>query len=129
MKVKEIMSVHPIYCSPLTKLKEVAQMMVDENCAGIPVVENIIDCKLIGMITDHDIICRALARGLNPLEMTAGECMSQSCVSVHLEASIDDCYKIFKEHGLQLLSVIDDKGACRGVISYTDLREVFLDVK
>jgi len=68
---------HPTYCSPLTNLKEVAQIMVENNSSTITVVENLIDLKPIGIVTSLDVLA-IMARGLNPSEIRAGECMSEN---------------------------------------------------
>lgn len=67
---------HLAYCSPLTNLKDVAQMMLEGNCAEITVVENLIDLKPIGVVTSLDIV-DVIARGINPSEIMVGECMSK----------------------------------------------------
>jgi len=120
MKVKDIMSPRPVCCSPLTNLKEVARMMMDGDCTEIPVVENIIDLRPIGVITDRDIVYRAIARGLNPLELTASECMSKPCLTVDLETSIEDCCKILKDGHIRRIPVVDEQGACCGIVSRAD---------
>ena len=71
MYVRELMSRDPAVCTPETSLSDVARLMVDCDCGEIPVVEAGDSGKPIGVITDRDIACRAVARGLNPLELTA----------------------------------------------------------
>lgn len=120
MKVKDIMTFRPACCSPLTNLKEVAQMMRECDCGEIPVVENINDLKPVGIITDHDIVCLALAVGKDPLGMVAGECMSKPCVTVNLETPVEDCYRIFQENYIRRIPVVDEQGRCCGMVSQAD---------
>src|SRR5688500_17365077 len=77
MQVREVMTADPACCIPKTGLQEVAQLMVDHDCGEIPVVENAQTKLPIGVITDRDIVCRAVAQGLNPLDLTAADCMSK----------------------------------------------------
>src|SRR5258706_15209921 len=77
MRVREIMSDHAICCTPDTNLEEVARLMRVNDCGDIPVVEKGDGRRPIGVITDRDITCRAVAEGLNPLELTAADCMSK----------------------------------------------------
>jgi CBS domain-containing protein len=73
MQVKEIMTLEPASCTPETPLQKVAQLMIENDCGEIPVIDNSDSCIPVGVITDRDIVCRTVAKGLNPLEMTAGE--------------------------------------------------------
>ena len=82
MKVEEIMTKNPACCTADSKLQEVAQMMVTNDCGCIPVVENEESKKPIGMITDRDITIRTVAEGKNPLDLTAGDVMSDQVITV-----------------------------------------------
>ena len=94
MKAKDVMTPNPACCTPETNLQEVAQMFVDHDCGAIPVVEDSVSRRPVGIITDRDIACRAVAAGKNALELRARDCMSTACVTVPLEASLDDCVGI-----------------------------------
>jgi len=120
MKVKDIMTTHPTCCSPLTNLKEVAQMMLECDCGEIPVIENIKSFKPIGVITDRDIVCRVLAVGKNPLEISAGECMTQPCITVSPEIAVEDCCRILKEGHIRRIPVVDEQGRCCGIVAQAD---------
>src|SRR5438874_1702454 len=93
-KAQDVMTQDPACCTPQSSLREVAQMMVKHDCGSIPVVENNETMKLVGIITDRDIICRTLAQGKNALELTAGDAMSQPVVSAHPESSLEECCRL-----------------------------------
>ena len=86
MQVREIMSDHVICCTPDTNLKDVAKLMAEHDCGDIPVIQDRDGRKPIGIITDRDITCRAVAEGRNPLELTAQDCMSKPVVTVTPES-------------------------------------------
>ncbi|MGH7127455.1 MAG: CBS domain-containing protein [Planctomycetaceae bacterium] len=121
MKVKEIMSDHPAVCLPNTPLQEVAQLMLQNDCGAVPVVENLESKKLAGIVTDRDIACRAVAEGKNPLKMTAGDVMSTSCCTVSPEESIEDCVNTLETNQVRRVPVVDDDGACCGVVAQADI--------
>lgn len=121
MQAKEIMAHEPACCTRETSLREVAAMMVDHDCGVIPVVESHEDQRLVGVITDRDIVCRAVAAGKNPLEMNAGECMTDTVVAVAPDASLEECARIMEEHKIRRVPVIDGFGRCCGVVSQADL--------
>mgnify|MGYP003297538251 CR=1 FL=1 len=89
MIVKEVMTPDPACCTAETNLQEVAKLMVDHDCGEIPVVDNQSTKKPIGVITDRDIVIRAVAKGNNPLDLTAADCMTEPCVTVTPEMLIE----------------------------------------
>jgi len=121
MQVKEIMTVDPVCCISETALQEVAQMMVDHDCGAIPVVENQETKVPIGVVTDRDIVCRTVARGLNPLDLTAAGCMSKPCVTVTSDMSIEECSRILEEKKIRRVPVVDANGSCHGIVALADL--------
>ncbi len=121
MKVKDIMTRDPYCCISGTTLQFVARMMLDCDCGEIPVVNNEVELKPIGVITDRDIVCRAVAQGKNPLDMTAGECMTQPCITVKPETIIEECCKILEEKKIRRIPVVDEKGCCCGIVSQADI--------
>jgi CBS domain-containing protein len=72
-------------------------------------------------VTDRDIACRGVASGRNVFEMTAKDCMSAPCVSVGLEASLDDCCEAMETHKVRRLLVVDRMGMCCGLIAQADI--------
>lgn len=121
MNARDVMSKDPACCTEDTSLQMVAQMMVDHDCGEIPVVENEDNLKLIGVITDRDIVCRAVAKARNPLEMNAGAVMSHDIVSVNPESSIEECIHLMQQHQIRRLPVVDKNGSCIGMVAQADL--------
>ena len=121
MQVKEIMTENPVCCAPDTSLQEVARMMVDHDCGEIPVVDE--NRKPVGVVTDRDITCRAVAEGKNPLEMTARDCMTTPCVTVTEETSVEDCCKTMEANMIRRVPVVDESGACCGIVAQADIAE------
>lgn len=120
MQVQEIMSDNPVCCAPETNLREVAQMMVESDCGEIPVLEPKTN-KPIGVITDRDITCRAVAKGKNPLDMQAREVMSSPVMTVTPEMSIEACCKALEQAQVRRAPVVDARGSCCGMIAQADI--------
>ena len=118
MNVREIMTKDPACCSPETNLQEVAQMMVEHDCGCIPIVQ---DNAPVGMITDRDICCRVVAEGRNPLDLTAEDAMTPSVVSVTPETSLDECCKVMEDNQIRRVAVVDENGACCGIVAQADI--------
>jgi len=120
MQVRQIMTENPACCGPDASLAEVARMMVENNCGEIPVVHGS-DNRPIGVITDRDITCRAVAQGKNPLQMKARECMSTPALTVTPEMSLEDCCRIMEEKQIRRIPVVDERGSCCGIVAQADI--------
>jgi CBS domain-containing protein len=121
MQVRDIMSGDPICCTRETGLAEVARMMAEHDCGAIPVVDGREARRPVGVITDRDITCRAVAVRRNPLEMTAGDCMTPSAVVVRPETGLEECERLMEEKQIRRMVVVDDRGACCGMVAQADL--------
>ena len=121
MKVKDMMTSDPACCTSDTALPEVARMMVDKDCGEIPVVENKSSKIPVGVVTDRDIVCRTVANGLNPLDLTAADCMTKPIVTVTPDMSLEECCRIMEEKLIRRVPVVDDRGACVGMLAVADV--------
>jgi CBS domain-containing protein len=121
MQVKEIMTTDPACCTPETSLQEVGKMMIDHDCGEIPVVESRESKLPIGVITDRDIVCRTVAQGLNPLDLTVADSMSKPCVTVTPDMSVEECSKIMEENKIRRVPVVDAAGSCCGIVALADI--------
>jgi len=121
MQVKDVMTPDPACCTPDSMLQRVAEMMVENDCGEIPVVNNMASMLPVGVITDRDIICRTLAKGLNPLTITAGECMTTPCLAVTPETELEECCRIMEENQIRRVPVVDASGACCGIVALADI--------
>lgn len=123
MKVKDIMTTEPACCAPDSTLQQAAQMMIDHDCGEIPVVDNFENYMPVGVITDRDITCRTVAKGLNPLEMQVADCMSTPPISVTPDDSLDKCYQVMEENQIRRVPVVDDAGRCCGIVALADIAD------
>lgn len=121
MNVKNIMTPNPVCCTPESKLQDVAKLMVDHDCGCIPVVESSSNNKPIGMITDRDITIRTVAEGRNPLEMTAGDAMTPSAITITPETSVEECCEVMERNQIRRVAVVDENGACCGMVAQADV--------
>ena len=121
MYVREFMSADPVCCTPQSSLAEVARLMVDCDCGEIPVIASADSGKPVGVITDRDITCRTVAKGLNPLDLTAADCMSSPVITVTPDTILEECCRTMEEHQIRRVPVVDEAGCCCGVVSQADI--------
>jgi CBS domain-containing protein len=115
---RDIMTPAPQCCSRETPLNEVANLMVEADCGEIPVTDG---SRLVGVVTDRDIVCRVVAKGKNPTAVTAGECMSEPVIVVKEDSTIEDVMSLMEEKQIRRVPVVDGTGCCCGIISQADL--------
>jgi CBS domain-containing protein len=121
MQVSDVMSLQPHCCTPETSLRDAAQMMCDSHCGAIPVVDPTARKKPVGIITDRDIACRAVAKGKDPNRTTVGECMSAHLATIHEDASIEDCCGQMEEFKIRRLLVVDGQDRLCGIVAQADV--------
>lgn len=118
---KEIMTPAPQCCSGETTLNDVANLMVEADCGEIPITDG--SNRLIGVITDRDIVCRVVAKGKNPSAVTAAECMSEPVIVVNEDTRLEDVLAVMEENQIRRVPVVDSTGCCCGIISQADVAE------
>lgn len=120
MQVQDIMTQNPMCADPSTSLQQLARMMVDCDCGGIPICEPGTG-RLIGFVTDRDIVCRVLAKGFNPLQMTAQDAMSTDIQTTKPDSNIDDVMRMMERYKVRRVPVTDDQGHVIGIVAQADL--------
>jgi CBS domain-containing protein len=119
MNVREIMTSEGLATATLdTTLAEIAERMRDENVGAIPIVDE--DEKLAGIITDRDIVVRAIAEGEDPNECTAEEILSEQLHTIDPDAALEDAADLMARHQIRRLPVVEDEVVV-GMISLGDL--------
>jgi CBS domain-containing protein len=118
MLVKEIMTMAPTCCAPETRLDIVAKMMLNHNCGVIPVCDG---HRLVGVITDRDIVCRAVAKGMTPLAIAAGEVMSKPVYTVREDENIEAALATMQKRRVRRLPVVEETGDMTGIITQSDI--------
>jgi CBS domain-containing protein len=112
MKVRELMTSDPATVEPKATLGEVATLMKQEDCGSIPVVEG---GRLVGIVTDRDIVIRAVAAGKDPKSVRVSEVMSADPVTVRPNEEVDQARKVMADRQIRRLPVVED-GALVGIL-------------
>ena len=120
MRVRDIMTVHVGFCMPEKPIDEVAGMMVTCDCGAIPVVDPETR-KAVGIVTDRDIVCRAVAKGLNPARVRVEEIMTMPIVAVRPEDSLENCLTVMESAQVRRVPVVDSQGFLCGMVSQADI--------
>ncbi len=117
-KVREAMTGRPRCVTPDTSLRQVAEVMEAEDIGAVPVVDGE---QLSGMVTDRDIVVRAVAKGKNPDGMPVREIFSRDVVSIGPEDDLSDALQLMATHQVRRLPVVDDDNRLVGIVSQADV--------
>ncbi len=118
MKVVKAMHKGAEWLGPDTPISEVALKMRDLDVGAIPIGEN---DRLIGIVTDRDIACRAVADGKDCSTLTAKEVMTKKVVYCRDDEDVEDALRIMEQKKIRRLPVINDKKRMVGMLSIGDI--------
>jgi CBS domain-containing protein len=118
MQVKEIMTRDFERINSTASLIEVAKMMKSFNIGILPVKEG---NKIIGILTDRDLVIRALAEDKDAGSITVKEVMSSEIARCSSEDSIEEVTNIMKEEKVRRLIVLDSDNTPVGIVSLGDI--------
>jgi len=102
--------------TPETSLRDVALMMRDGDMGSIPVVE---DGKLVGIVTDRDIVVRAVADGKDA-SSRVGDAITTEIFSVSPDDFVFEAIRMMGDKQVRRIPVVDEKGALAGIIAMAD---------
>lgn len=121
MKVKDVMTQHPVCCEPSDCAQSAAKALREEDIGCLPVIADYVSKRLIGIITDRDLCCEVLAAGLDPKTTTIEKYIRRNLITCRAEQSLESCEKLMQLHQVRRLPVIDAEGRCIGIVSQADL--------
>jgi len=119
MELNTVMTANPACCKQDTPLRQVAQMMADNDCGMIPVVDQ--QNMPVGVITDRDIAVRAVAGGKDTTRASAGDYMTTPVRTVSQDSSLADCAAAMEAGQIRRVPVVDGQGKLCGVVAQADI--------
>lgn len=121
--VRMAMTPAPVCVSQTTTLQDAARRMQEADTGLLPVLDG---TRLVGVITDRDLVVRAIALGVDPRTATVGEFQSRHVCTIGPDATCDEAVKQMEKHGIRRL-LVADAGRLLGVLSLGDLAECVPD--
>jgi CBS domain-containing protein len=116
MKISEVMTPNPRTVTPKDNLQTAARIMRDEDTGVVPVIE---DGRVVGMLTDRDIVIRAVADG--DYQCTIDDIVSDDPVFATPDMSTSEASELMGEHQIRRLPVVDEDERLVGIVSIGDL--------
>jgi CBS domain-containing protein len=119
MRANDIMTPHPACCTPDDTIADAARLMSRNDCGCIPVVEASGN-NVVGVVTDRDIVIRGVRHGRSS-STPVSEVMTPTIHTCAESATVDDIEAIMTDRQIRRVVVVDDGGACVGIVSQADL--------
>ena len=116
--VLNVMTPHPCALSPEASVMDAATIMRECNIGDVIVLEG---AWLFGILTDRDIVVRALAEGLEPETTQVGEICSRELTTVEPTTSLGHAVRLMREKAIRRLPVVDEAGHVMGVVTIGDV--------
>ncbi len=125
-KVKELMTAQPCTITPDATLQDAAKMMANVDCGFLPVCSK---SDVIGIITDRDIVIRAVSKGKDPTKEKVLNYMTNDCFGCHENDYLEDAAAKMHDHKVSRLIVRDSKGQISGILSFGGILRKNADAK
>lgn len=116
--IRELMTEGPRTATPDDDVATAARWMRDEDAGALPVVEGE---RLIGMLTDRDVVVRVVAEGRDPASTRVGEVASRRLVTIDPQQDADEALRLMAQHQVRRLPVVEEDGKLVGMVAQADM--------
>jgi CBS domain-containing protein len=116
---REVQTLEPdatcIDAAKLMREEEIGSVVIEDD--GVP----------LGIVTDRDLVARAMALGLDPEKTPVREVMSEEPIFLEGDRSIENATETMGEYGIRRLIIVDDEGMLEGLLSLDDLFQLLAE--
>jgi len=116
--VSSVMTPNPASCKVDTPVREIARLMLDNDCGQIPVLDE--QGVPLGVVTDRDIAIRVVARGRDG-NSTAIDAMTTPIKTVKVDSDLQECLRLMEEAQVRRIPVVDATGKLAGIVAVADI--------
>jgi CBS domain-containing protein len=118
-RVRDVMTPDPQCVSEKDSVRDAARIMSSADTGAVPVVDD--GNKIIGMITDRDIVVRLVAEGKDVANARVNEAMTKSVRKVAEDASINEVVELMSNAQIRRVPVVNKNDEIVGIVSLADL--------
>ena len=117
-QIRDVMTSNPECVNEKDSLRDVARIMKDRDTGVVPVVDG---RKIVGLITDRDIVVRGLAEGKNLENASVSELMTKQVRTVRDDASVNDALELMNSAEVRRVAVVNSNDELVGIVSLGDI--------
>jgi CBS domain-containing protein len=115
--IREVMAKDPVTVTADATVLDAARCMRDRDIGDVMIVDG---DRVTGILTDRDIVVRAIAEGRDPATSSVSEVASMNLVTLSPEDSFDQAVKLMRQHDIRRLPIVEN-GRPVGIVSIGDL--------
>jgi CBS domain-containing protein len=120
-KCRDVMTPDPATCEPGDPIARAAAIMKTEDVGAVPVVESAASRRLVGIVTDRDIVLRVVAEGHPVEKAVVRDAMTGSPAYCREDEDISHAVGYMAERQVRRMPIVDADGRLRGIISQADV--------
>ncbi|HEY5610572.1 MAG TPA: CBS domain-containing protein [Thermoanaerobaculia bacterium] len=120
-KCRDIMTKDPVVCTPNDTVDRVAQVMKWEDVGPVPIVDDAVTRRLLGIVTDRDLALKIVAEGREPKRTRVEEVMTLNPVNCRPDDDIEEALEAMEKHQLRRLPIVDEENCLVGIIAQADV--------
>lgn len=124
--ITDIMSANPCAIDADKPVAYAAQMMKEEDVGLAPIVEG---DRLVGALTDRDIVTRVVAEGKDPQSVKVRDVASTDLVTIDPQEDLDEALRLMASYQVRRLPVVEEDGRLVGVLAQADVAREANDKK
>ena len=115
--IRDVMTPDPVTVASTASLAQAARWMRDAGIGNVIVLDGE---QITGILTDRDIVVRAVAEGWNPTQTRVGEVASRELTTITPDETVDSAVTLMRARSIRRLPVVED-GRPIGIVSLGDL--------
>lgn len=118
---KDVMTLDPVCCLPTDTVLLAAHLMQEQDIGPIPVIEDRESKKLIGIVTDRDLVIKVVAEGMDAKITLVADVMTRDPVRGLPEEPIEEVLERMSRYQIRRIPVVNDNNQIIGIISQADI--------
>jgi CBS domain-containing protein len=117
----DVMTSNLVVAQPDDSVAKVAQQMKEWDVGPIPIVEDTLNKRLLGIVTDRDLAMKVVAEGKDPNTTKVSEVMTEDVVTCGENDDIQETMEAMSQHQLRRILVVDENKNLVGIIAQADI--------
>jgi CBS domain-containing protein len=115
--IRDLMTSNPVTCEPSTTVVDAAKVMAQEDVGPVPIVDG---GRLVGIVTDRDLVVRVIAEGKDPNTTTIGDIASADLTTVTPDSDLQEALDLMSASQVRRLPVVEN-GQLVGIVAQADV--------
>jgi CBS domain-containing protein len=120
-KCSEVMTREPACCEPGDTISRAAEIMKSQDVGSVPVVDSHEDKKLVGIVTDRDIVVKVVADRGDVSRATVRDAMTSNPAYCREDEDVDKAVRLMSDRQVRRMPIVDASGKLCGIIAQADV--------